>query len=195
MQAASSRVSHRSGTGTYTRVAIALHWIVATVILCTFLLGLYMSRLPFSPLKLRLYSYHKWIGISIFLLVVFRLLWRLTHRAPPHPPDMPRWQRHAANASHWLLYGLTLVIPISGWLMSSASGIKVVYFGLIPLPDLLEKNKPLAEQLVWVHDALNYLMLAVVVLHVAAALKHHFLDRDDVLNRMVPVIKPRSRVT
>lgn len=178
----------------YTRVAIALHWIIAALIFGTFMLAHYMSDLQLSPTKLRLYSYHKWIGITIFLLVAVRLGWRLSHRPPSPPAAMPAWQRRAAAASHFLLYLLTLVIPISGWLMSSASGFQVVYFGLIPIPDLIAKDKALAEQLKQVHESLNLLMLAVVVLHVAAALKHHLVDRNDVLARMLPFLKPGGRI-
>jgi cytochrome b561 len=177
----------------YTSVAIVLHWLIAAVIACTFGLGLYMADLPASPIKLRLYSYHKWIGVTIFMLVVFRLLWRLTHRAPAPPPHTPRWQRVAAAGSHLLLYVLTLIIPLSGWLFSSASGFKVVYLGKIPLPDLVGKDKLLAEQLQLTHELLNYFLAVVVLLHVAAALKHHWVDRDDVLKRMLPASRTRSQ--
>jgi cytochrome b561 len=177
----------------YTRVAISLHWVIALMILGTFALGLYMHELPLSPTKLKLYSYHKWIGVTIFALVLFRLAWRLGHRPPPPPPSMPVWQHHAASAAHLALYLLTLAIPVSGWLMSSASGFQVVYLGMLPIPDLLGKDKGLAEQLKQAHEFLNIVMFAVVVLHVAAALKHHLMDRDDVLSRMLPFIKPRSK--
>ena len=176
----------------YTAVAIALHWLIAAMLLFTFALGLYMADLPASPIKLRLFSYHKWIGVTIFLLVLVRLIWRLTHRVPAMPYTMPAWQRAAAAASHVVLYVLTLVIPLSGWLYSSASGFKVVYLGKIPLPDLVAKDKALAEQLLTVHQALNTLIAVVVVLHVAAALKHHWVDRDDVLTRMLPFRRTRS---
>jgi len=177
----------------YTRVSIGLHWIIALSIFGTFALGIYMHELPLSPLKLKLYAYHKWIGVTIFLLVAFRLAWRLGHRPPPPPASMPVWQHRAAVAAHAMLYVLTLAIPLSGWLMSSASGFQVVYLELIPIPDLLAKDKLLADQLKLVHESLNFLMLAVVVLHVAAALKHHFFDGDDVLARMLPPLKPRSQ--
>lgn len=182
------------GTGSprYTGVAIALHWLIAAAILCTFLLGQYMTGLELSPAKLKLYSYHKWIGITIFLLVLARIAWRLRHAPPAPPPGMPAWQHRAASAAHALLYALTLAIPLSGWLMSSASGFQVVYLGAIPIPDLLARDKATAEQLRQLHEALNWLMAAVVVLHVAAALKHHVVDRDDVLRRMLPFLKPRS---
>ena len=176
----------------YTRVAIALHWLIAAAIFSTFLLGQYMTRLQLSPVKLKLYSYHKWIGVTIFLLVLIRLLWRLSHRPPAPPATMRAWQHRAAVTAHFLLYVFTLAIPISGWLMSSASGFQVVYLGQIPLPDLVAKNKPLAEQLKEVHEALNWIMLGLVILHIAAALKHHLVDRDDVLQRMLPFLKQRS---
>jgi cytochrome b561 len=176
----------------YTAVAIALHWLIAAMLIFTSGLGLYMAELPAPPVKLRLYSYHKWIGVTIFLLVVFRLIWRMTHRVPALPQQMPAWQRAGAAASHVLLYVLTLVIPLSGWLYSSASGFKVVYLGKIPLPDLVAKDKALADQLLTVHQALNMLIAVVVVLHVAAALKHHWVDRDDVLSRMLPFHRTRS---
>jgi cytochrome b561 len=176
----------------YTRVAITLHWLIAAAILCTFLLAQYMTELQVSPAKLKLYSYHKWIGVTIFLLVVMRLAWRLWHRPPPPPASMPPWQHSAANIAHFFLYALTLAIPISGWLMSSASGFQVVYLGQVPIPDLLAKDKVMAEQLKELHEALNWLMVCVVALHTAAALKHHIVDRDDVLRRMLPFLKQRS---
>jgi cytochrome b561 len=182
-----------AGRTRYTAVAIALHWIIAAVIAMNFSLGLYMAQLEASPAKLRLYSYHKTIGVTIFLLVVFRLVWRLTHRVPAPPPRMPRWQRTAASVSHILLYLLTLAVPLSGWLFSSASGFKVMYFTKFPLPDLVGRNKALAAQLHLAHESLNYLMLALVLLHIAAALRHHWVDRDDVLTRMLPLAKPRDQ--
>jgi cytochrome b561 len=175
----------------YTGVAIALHWIIAAVIFCTFVLGLYMSALPVSPIKLRLYSYHKWIGVTIFMLVLIRVAWRLTHRPPPLP-SMPAWQHAAASASHGLLYLLTLAVPLVGWLFSSASGFQTVYFGLVPLPDLIGKHRETAELFKAAHWYLNLTMLTVVVLHVVAALKHHYVDRDHVLARMLPAIRPRN---
>jgi cytochrome b561 len=123
---------------------------------------------------------------------MIRVLWRLAHRAPTLPDTMPAWQRTVAAATHGLLYLLVIAIPLSGWLMSSAFGFQTVYLGLAPLPDLLAKNKVLAEQLRSVHQALNWALLVVAVVHVAAALKHYLVDRDDVLSRMLPILKPRA---
>ena len=121
-----------------------------------------------------------------------RLAWRLFHSAPPLPATMRPWERHVAGIAHALLYLLMLAVPISGWIMSSAAGIPVVYFGVLQLPDLVEKNKALFELMKIVHYAFNKTLLALVLLHVAAALKHHYVDRDDVLTRMLPPLKPRG---
>ncbi|MDD5248037.1 MAG: cytochrome b [Rhodocyclaceae bacterium] len=172
----------------YTRTAIVLHWLIALLIFGTFPLGLYMADLHLSPLKLRLFSYHKWIGISVLLLAVLRLLWRATHRPPPLVAGMPRWQQIAAHATHHLLYLLVLIVPLSGWLMSSALGVPVVWFGVLPLPDLIGKDKALGETLKLVHEGLNYTLLAVVAVHVAGAVKHQLIDRDGTLARMLPFL-------
>jgi cytochrome b561 len=177
----------------YTSTAIALHWLVALLVLCSATIGLHMVDLPLSPAKLKFYSWHKWIGVSIFLLAVLRVLWRLTHPAPALPAATPRWQRFAAVASHLLLYLLVIVIPLSGWLMSSALGVQTVYFGVLPLPDLLVKNKALGEQLKLVHEALNWTLAVLVAVHVAAALRHHFVQGDEVLRRMLPFVGPRAQ--
>ena len=169
----------------YTRIAIGLHWAIALLIFCAFPLGLYMHDLKLSPAKLHLYSYHKWIGITVLALAILRVLWRITHKPPAL--HIARWQETASRLVHGLLYLLMLAVPVSGWLMSSAKGVKTVWLGILPLPDLVEKNKALGELLGNVHTALNYTMLLLVLLHVAASLKHHFVDRDDVLLRMLPM--------
>lgn len=178
-----------SQPASYTRTAIGMHWLVAFAIVATFSVGLYMPDLPLSPDKLKLYSWHKWAGVTIFLLVLFRLAWRLTHRPPAPPPGISAWQRIAAEATHFVLYVLMIIVPLSGWLMSSAKGFQTVYFGLLPLPDLLAKNKELGDVLAVVHQTLNFTMAGLVVAHTGAAIKHHFLDRDNVLRRMLPFIK------
>jgi cytochrome b561 len=169
----------------YGMPAIVLHWLTALLIVCGFTLGLTMVGLPFSRQKLQWYAWHKWIGITIWLLTCARLAWRLGHPAPTLPP-MPAWQRRASGVSHVLLYGLLLCIPVSGWLYSSATGVQVVYLGLVPLPDLVPRDRALGRTLRTVHETLNFTLLAVVCLHIAAALKHHYIDRDKVLSRMLP---------
>ena len=177
----------------FTPTAIVLHWIAAILILCNLPLGLYMVDLPLSPAKLKYFSWHKWVGVTVFLLSAARILWRLGHPAPELPDSMRPWERRAAKASHILLYVLFFAVPISGWLSSSALGFQTVYLGLVPIPDLLEKNKELADVLKIVHRSLNYTMAAIIAGHIAAAIKHHVLDRDDVLTRMLPFLKMPAR--
>ena len=173
----------------YSRTAIGLHWLVALGILLAFPLGVYMHDLPLSPTKLRLFSYHKWLGITVLLFVVVRVLWRVSHKPPVLPYQMPQWQQRASEAVHIALYVLMLAIPLSGWLMSSAKGFQTVWFGVLPLPDLLEKNIPLGNRLQALHEFLNYSMLLLLIAHIGAALKHHFVDRDGVLLRMAPRLR------
>lgn len=181
-----------AGRTDYTGAAIAIHWIAAALIAGNLAFGLYMVDLPLSPAKLKYYSWHKWAGVTIFLVSAARLLWRLTHPAPALPSSMPAWQRAAANASHHLLYALFFAAPLTGWLFSSAAGFQTVYFGALPIPDLLDKNKELADVLKLVHRFTNYTLAALVVVHAAAAIKHHVVDRDDVLARMLPFLKTRT---
>lgn len=172
----------------YTRTAILLHWLVGLGLVGTFALGFYMEGLPFSPDKLKLYSWHKWAGMTLLVLVGVRLVWRATHRPPALPPTMGPLARLAANAGHGLLYFLMVAIPVSGWLMSSAKGVPVVWFGVLPLPDLVAKDKELGEMLQDMHVILNYTMVVAVAGHAAAALQHHFIKKDEVLTRMLPFL-------
>lgn len=170
----------------YTPTAKILHWLMALLILGLLPLGFYMSDLKLSPLKLQLYSWHKWAGVTVFMLVLIRLLWRIWNSPPALPSHMKRYERLVAHLGHFALYALMLAIPVSGWLMSSAKGFQTVWFGVLPLPDLLDKNRELGDLLAEVHESLNFILIAVLVGHLGAALKHHFIDRDDVLTRMLP---------
>jgi cytochrome b561 len=183
-------MTHTIAIPRYTPAAVALHWAIAVLIIANLCFGLYMTGLALSPQKLKYLSWHKWVGVTIFLLAAARLLWRLGHRPPDLPAAMAPWERRTAEATHKLLYVLFFAAPFTGWLFSSAAGFQTVYLGVLPLPDLLGKNKELSESLKLAHRWINYTMAAVVVLHAAAALKHHFIDRDEVLRRMLP--SPRS---
>jgi cytochrome b561 len=176
----------------YSTPAVVLHWLMALLIFVGFPLGLYMVDLPLSPDKLRLYSYHKWIGVTVFLLVAVRLGWRLTHTPPPLPEGMSVWERRASAIVHGLLYLLMIAIPLSGWLMSSAKGFQTVWFGVLPLPDLIGKDRALGDLLTGVHKTLNFTLLALVVVHVGAALQHHFIERQPFLQRMGWMRKERT---
>ena len=173
-------------TARYTATAKTLHWAMAILIFGLLALGFYMHDLPLSPEKLKLYSWHKWAGVCAFLLVLVRLAWRAAHRPPPLPATMPAHLQFAAHAGHFLLYALMLAIPLSGWLMSSAKGFQTVWFGVLPIPDLVGKDKELGDLLQTVHMVLNLVFAIAIAGHIGAALKHHFIDRDDILTRMLP---------
>lgn len=169
---------------TYTPVAKGLHWLMAVLILGLLALGIYMSDLPLSPQKLELYSWHKWFGVTVFLLLWLRLAWRVTHRPPALPETLSAPMRLAAHAGHAALYLLMLAIPLSGWLMSSAKGFQTVWFGVLPIPDLLGRDRELGDLLQQAHKLLNLLLMLTLAGHVLAALWHHFVLKDDTLRRM-----------
>lgn len=171
----------------YSSVAILLHWLIALLIVSAFALGVTMVDIPgITPTKLKYFSWHKWVGVTVLTLACVRLLWRLTHPAPLYTFAMPAWQKAAAHGLHGLLYLLIFAVPVSGYFYSLAAGVPVVYLGVLPLPVLIEPNPALKPLLKQVHYAFNMTMLAGVALHVAAALKHQFIDRDGVLKRMLP---------
>ncbi len=170
----------------YSAVAKIFHWFLALMIFTSFGVGLYMVDLPFSPQRLKLYNWHKWAGVTILVLSALRLLWRLYKPAPVLPEKMATWQKRASHIVHMLLYILFFAVPIIGWIYSSAAGFPIVWLGLIPLPDLVDKNRELAVLIKPIHGIAAKVLATVVVLHIAATLKHHFMDRDDILKRMLP---------
>ena len=174
----------------YGAVAIALHWLLGLMLIGLFGLGVYMADLPFSPQRLKLYNWHKWAGIVVLTLSFVRLLWRLLRPAPALPASiaqaMPAWQRVAHHGTHWVLYALFFAVPLLGWTYSSATGFSIVVFGVLPLPDFVGKDAALAEILKEAHALGAYAMAVFVLLHVGAALKHQFIDRDGLLLRMWP---------
>ncbi len=168
----------------YTRTAITLHWLIAGLIFATLFLGWTMTEMSISPQKLKNYNYHKWLGVTILALSLLRLVWRLTHRAPPLP-KMPRWQQFAAKGGHGLLYILMIAMPLTGWIYSNYSGYPVVYLGKIPLPVLVDRDKEMAAAWVQVHGNLAILLAVVVGGHVLAALQHQFIVKDGTMRRML----------
>ena len=170
----------------YTATAKGLHWLMALLIFGLLALGFYMSDLPLSPEKLQYYSWHKWAGVTVFALVWLRLLWRVTHWPPAYPISMSGLQQALAHTGHLVLYVLMIVIPLSGWFMSSAKGVQTVWFGVLPLPDLIGRDKELGKQLAELHSALNIGLLLLIGGHAAAALFHHLVRKDDILRRMLP---------
>jgi cytochrome b561 len=169
----------------YTGPAIGLHWLLALALAGCFGLGLYMHELPISPTRLKLYNWHKWAGVTILVLSFVRLAWRLGHRPPAEPP-MPAWQAGVAKATHLALYVLFFAVPLIGWAYSSAAGFPVVWFGVLPLPDFVPVDKALAEAIKPWHERSAMTMAALVLLHVAGAIKHQLVDHDGLIDRMRP---------
>lgn len=169
----------------YTRTAVGLHWTMAGLILAALFMGWTMTEMDVSPQRLKVYNWHKWVGVTVLLLAVLRVVWRLTHRVPPLETGMPAWQRAGAHLSHGLLYLLLLVMPLTGWIYSNYSGYPVVYLGKLPLPDLVERNRELAASWLDVHVTLSVILAAAVGVHALAALYHHFISRDGTLRRML----------
>ena len=179
----------------YSRIAITLHWLIALLIIGQLVGGKVMTNMGFSTLKFEIYQYHKSFGIMILLLSLFRLVWRLTHKAPALPETMLPWQKRVAHLSHKAFYILMIGIPLSGWAMVSAStlNIKTKLFKLIPWPHIpgITPSESLEKSLKNAHEWLAILVFLFLLLHVGAALKHHFKDKDDVLGRMIPWVKPK----
>jgi cytochrome b561 len=169
-------------------VSVTLHWVTVLAIIGLVIVGMTMDDLPNGPDKIRIYALHKSTGLTVLALTLLRLGWRLYAGAPVAPP-MPRWQRLAAHASHFGLYALLLAMPLSGWLFNSAAGFPLKWFGWVKIPPLAAHDpalKALARE--W-HEGLAWTLLAMVALHVVAALKHHVSDRDATLQRMLPLLR------
>lgn len=171
---------------TYHPAAKALHWIAALTVLGLLGVGLWMTSLPLGFTKLHAYNWHKWIGLVVLVLTVGRLFWRWRHPPPPLPDTIVRWQVMLAPVAHWTLLLLLIVMPLSGWTMNSAAGASVLWFGAVPLPDLVPRDPGLFETLKTTHHVLARLLIAVLILHVAAVVHHDVLRRDGVFRRMWP---------
>lgn len=164
-------------------VAILLHWIIAALMIGLVILGLYMVQLPISLEKLRLYGWHKEYGFLVLGLAMIRIVWRLMNITPSL--SLPFWEEFAARSVHWIFYGFMFALPITGWLITSAAGLPASFFGLVTLPNLVAPNEELRLLFQGVHKWLGYAIIAVITLHGAAALKHHFINKDTILRRMI----------
>ncbi|WP_374352161.1 cytochrome b [Chitinimonas sp.] len=170
----------------YSLPARALHWLVALGIIAAFALALSFDDMPLGPGKIKLINYHKWIGITVLALAALRLLWRLFKRPPAMPAQMAPWEKLVAHITHGLLYLLMFGVPLGGWLYSSAKGYPVVWLGLVQLPNLIDKTSvDAAHQLKELHELGGWSVILLAGLHAVAALKHHFINKDDVLKRML----------
>jgi cytochrome b561 len=176
----------RTSPTRYSAVAQAFHWIIAALIVVQFVLGRLQEDLPIGAHKLALLARHKSFGMTVLMLAVLRLLWRLKNPPPALPAGMRPIERRLARATHIAFYVLLFAMPLSGWLMSSAKNYSVSWFGLFTWPNLIAKNETAFALLRSTHDILSGVLFAVAVLHILAALKHHFWHKDDVLLRMLP---------
>lgn len=170
-------------------LSIALHWLTVGLIVGLALVGLVMTELANSPLKISVYSLHKSFGLTVLGLTLLRLLWRLLAGAAEPVPGTPRWQAWVANAVHTTLYLLLLTMPLSGWLFNSAAGFPLKWFGLFALPKLSGYDPVIKQFARETHETLFYVLTVLVLLHAAAALKHHYRDRDLTLRRMWPWLR------
>lgn len=175
----------------YGRMAISLHWLTVLLLALVFPLALWMgSFADGDPHQAQVLIYHQSVGFLILVVVMFRVVWRTGHAAPQlqHVTGLDK----LALGVQRTMYGLLLIIPIIGWLTLSAGGHPVRFFAWFSLPDLLSRNHALHETLGDVHQFLAYSLLGLIGLHVLAALKHHYFERDAVLSRMLPMMKPRK---
>jgi cytochrome b561 len=177
----------------YGAIAQLFHWTIVVLIVTQFVLAKRADDLPRGVAKLAVLAQHKSVGITILTLATLRLGWRLFNPVPPLPVNTPRWQTWAAHSSHFLLYALLLIIPVLGWFMSSARNFPVSWFGWVTLPDFIEPSTAAFNFFHAAHTSLARVLAIIALLHIGAALKHHFIDRDNVLRRMLPVReRPRS---
>jgi cytochrome b561 len=176
-------------------VSQAFHWLIVALVATQVVLALVADDLPNGMQKLVLLARHKSVGITILLLAVLRLAWRAANPVPELPPTLKPYERALARFTHFALYAVLFAMPLTGWMMSSARGFPVSWFGLVQLPDLVPRDRALYDVFHDTHEALARVLGAVVLLHIAGALKHHFVLRDDVLRRMLPFNRPASRDT
>ncbi len=172
---------------TYHAAAKALHWLTALAVFGLLGIGLWMTGLPIGLQKLQVYNWHKWVGLVVLALTAARLLWRWWHPPPPLPDVVTRWERALAPIGHWGLLFLLLAMPVSGWLMSSAAGVSVSWFGVVPLPNPVSPDPALFEALRSLHFVLSRCLILVVALHIAAVLHHDVLRSDGIFRRMWPL--------
>jgi cytochrome b561 len=192
-------MSSAASPARYTRVAIFLHWVMALGVAVLAVMGLVMVHVKLNPMRMfQLYQLHKSIGVTVLLAAVLRLGWRLAHRPPALPAAMPALEQTAARGSHLLLYVALFGLPLTGWALVSSSvfNIPTVLYGVLPWPDLpvlstLDNKAPVEAVLKAVHAYGAYALIGLVAVHAAAALRHHFITKDDVLVQMIPVLGRR----
>jgi cytochrome b561 len=177
----------------YTPTARTLHWLIALLIGVQFVLARVAAHLPLGVRKLSLLAEHKSVGMTVLILALIRVAWRVKHPPPPLPPEMRRAARFLAGASHWSLYVILFAMPLSGWLMSSAKNYSVSWFGVFSWPNLIAPNEAAFDSLRALHHLLSKVLIAIASLHILAAFKHHFWNKDEVLVRMLPAFRSGNK--
>ncbi|HWT15755.1 MAG TPA: cytochrome b [Patescibacteria group bacterium] len=188
-------MSARSDVTRWGSVAKFFHWTIALLVIGLLIGGLTMTDMKVSPDKFKLYALHKSVGITVLVLMLLRFAWRGIDPRPQDVAGMAPWVAFAAHAVHRLLYVALIAMPISGWVYNSASNFPLQWFGLVQLPAIVAPDKELKALANGVHEALAWTIIALLLVHVAGALKHHLIDRDDTLRRMLPFAKPRAEAT
>jgi cytochrome b561 len=170
----------------YGHIAVTLHWVMALLVIGMLCLGLYMVGLSISLEKLQLYGWHKSFGVLILMLVVVRLAWRFSSIIPKLPPALALWQKFAAHMTHVLLYACLFLMPITGWLMSSAAGVPVSFFGWFMLPVPVPASEQWRLMFLEIHKLIAFGLIGLICIHIGAALQHHFIYKDNILRRILP---------
>jgi cytochrome b561 len=180
-------MTYGNRAGGYPATSKLLHWAVAICVLTTAVVAISMVRIGEGPTHDALYNFHKSLGVLILVLMILRLINRLTAGAPAPDPEIEPWQRTVSSAVHGSLYVLLLAMPIVGYIANSAFGAATPFFGLFELPPIVGKNEALATNLFTLHRWVGFLVIALAVVHISAALYHHVIRGDNVLRRMLPV--------
>jgi len=170
----------------YGTITKTFHWLISVMVLTMLAVGTTMVNMDDSSFKFTLYRYHKSFGILVLGLMTLRFLWRTQNVAPNLPNTMPRWQQIAARVSHYCLYLVLLVMPVSGLIMSAAGGYPSKFFGLFTFPVPIGEDKALSHLAGTTHLVVAYTIGALLLMHIGAALKHHLIDKDNILKRMLP---------
>ncbi len=173
----------KNSTDQFGLVAIILHWVIAVLIIGLLAIGWIMVRMPISLEKLKFFGWHKEYGMLVLLLAVARSMWRLSNITPAL--DLPWWEVIAARSVHYAFYFFMFAMPITGWCITSAAGLPVSAFGWFVLPNLIAPNPSSMDQFEDIHSFLGYALIVTICMHTAAALKHHFINKDDILRRML----------
>jgi cytochrome b561 len=179
-------MNFRNSVRSWGVISKSLHWLIVVLILNQWVIAARAESLPLGAAKLQALGWHKSLGMTILALAIIRLVWRWLNPVPTLAGLAKPWERGLAHVSHWALYALIFAMPLSGWLMSSARNFPVSWFGVFQFPDLVAPDKAFYELMRDLHPLLFSALILVALLHIAGALKHHFIDRNDVLKRMLP---------